>query len=942
MSENSTPAPLTLERDGASQSQRHLSGLDPETVGIDERGIKDWLAFAHAYSRKLTYYNLDNQPSDDWSKFLNAANLDGKDRRPHFVLFLAFLHLLRLSQGRLNRLTREHLDFYYRKFLSLEKQGAQPDRVNILATLSPGVAQALLPQGTLLDAGKDSLGEGLFYRTDEDLIVNRAQVKSLYSVFVDKKVTGIRQAREESVETQADPLLAMFRIVYGEPTAGDPLPLYNEKLEVNDNLLNRLRDLVNFVISKAEVGAIFTIQSPDSPNFDDNLKKDLGNKELDFSSFRDLVDTNNLDSLSAALQRVRAYFYCSLKDFALLMDVGTREKQTDFLKKPTPAEWDRVYAILAKAYAQKVYAGRRKKLSDLIGDGKPPQKDRLEAMLRLILGGTVLAADGLLRRLELYWPKEYEKALEQIKNGMKNESVSDFGKEDVVAGLELVWRNRKGVEPVAQKVEWLNLYATEDITSVKVADLSGTPRWRTFGQGRQALTKNQQPAHLLGWAIASPVFCLSQGERTIILTLVFKPDGYDSAKINELLKNKDKDSAANCPFQVEASSEKGWIVGRPTIESVDYFASEIKFKALKLKLVFDVSTPPIAALPDGESRWPIVRLLLRSGYMAHYPLFQALVLERVLIEATVKGLKDLRLENDNGPIQAGKPFEPFGFSPAVGSSFQFVHPELVVKRLDRLTLNLQWMKLPTDNNWANYYKNYPEISKDRSFTAKIDLVDHQSNKELVKNAALFKEDKAIDSQEITLAKKGKATDQDITAEEINQPPDYASFNLADPSSWPRYWRLKLNSPDFQHGNYAGVSAAQSIALATAIAASLKPGSTTTPSAANYQVNPPTPPPSNLSAWITGARWKSLWLRVICKFTAKARSGFITSTPLGWRKSSPNWTRGCIPSCRFTPTKGSCTSAWKALRHRRIWRCCSRWPKAAPTPIWSRSRWNGAI
>lgn len=993
-----------LERDGASQSQRHLSDLDPESVGIDERGIKDWLAFAHAYSQELAYYNLDNQPSGDWSGFLNPENLDGEKlsaqwqeierflteperfddagihRRPHFVLFLAFLHLLRLSQRRLNRLTREHLDFYYRKFLSLERQAAQPDRVNILAVLSPGVAQALLPQGTLLDAGKDSLGEGLFYRTDEKLTVNRAQVKSLYSVFVDKKVTGIRQAREECAKVNEDPLLAMFEIVYGEPTAGDRLPPYPPKQTLDSDFLGKLGDLVEFVgdglflglqefrnlmrlknsrnqsasddwklindtleiIGKAEIGPGFTIttQSPGLWDFDANLKRALNGKTLDFDSLpgglksmedlygqksRDDVQSfiknklhleldnftklmekkmevdrdwrivngllelagqlrlkntdfrlanpanspdfdqnfqaaldkpdfsrfallfssgnTDLDRFNTALQQVETYFYCSLEDFALLMEVGTREKQTDSSKKPTPAEWDRVYAVLASAYARKVYAGRCKKLSDLIGDGKRPQKDRLEAMLRLSLGETVLAADELLRRLELYWPEEYGKALEQIKNGMKDEGASDFGKEDVVAGLELAWRNREGIEPVAQKEEWLNLYATEDATSVKVADLSGTPRWRTFGQGRQVPGKDQPPAPLLGWAIASPMFCLSQGQRKVVLTLAFRADSFNQDKIGAFLEKPE-----NYPFQVEASGEKGWVVPDSVqIESIAYTPppgsppSQVPLQALRLTLGFGVSSPPIAALPGAESPWPLIRLLLRSvwkddvrggGYATPYSLFQSLALERVLIEASVVGLKDLRLENDNGPVQAGKPFEPFGFSPAAGSGFRFVHPELVVKRLDRLETNLEWMKVPAAN-LVTHYKNYPAVSANDSFTAKISLVDHQLNIKLVGEAALFDADDAGAAHKISLL--------DIPAKiQASRPgyayvPEFAPFGLADPASWPRYWCWELNAPDFQHGAYAQVAAAKSVALATSIAKGEKPN------AVDYQVNPPYTP-----------------------------------------------------------------------------------------------------
>lgn len=996
------PAFLTLERDGTSQSQRRLPSLDVETIGIDERSLEDWLAFAHAYSRELTYYNLDNQPSGDWSRFLNPVDLKDEElaaqwqeiqrfleepeqfddasiyRRPHFVLFLTFLHLLRLSQRRLNRLSREHLEFYYRKFLSLEKQAAQPDRVNVMATLSPGITQALLPQGTLLDAGKDSLEEELVYRTDDDLSVNRAQIKSLYSVFVDKKVTDIRHAWKESAKNNADPLLVTTKMVYSETAVSDRLPSYLAKktldsAELDRTWLNSLSDLVKFVgdqlflefqefrdlmrlkdnrnqsasadwklindtleiTGRSEIGSGFTIttQAPGLWDFDANLKRALNDKTPDFGSlpgdlksmediygqrlqddvqsfiksklhltmqqftnmmekkmavdkdwrivngflelagrrrlqdtgfhlpnpdnspnfdknFQDALDKpdlsrfaplfpptsgkTDLDGFNAALQQVETYFFCPLEDLAFLMDVG--KKQLESTKEPTSTELDRVCVILASAYTRKIYAGRRKKLSDLISDqtghDQISQKDRLADMLRLVAGERNLTANALLSRLEGYWPKDEVGALafNKIKAEIEDEAPS-FSPADwqaAVASLELAWRNREGVVPVAQKVEWLNLYATEDATSVKVADLSGTPRWRTFGQGRWALAA-QPPSHLVGWAIASPMFCLNQGERTITLTLVFHPDSYGSA-IEDLLK------AGDYPLQAEASSEKGWIVGTTTIESVDYFLTSKAppFKALKLTLSFGISTAPIAALPSGENRWPMIRLLLRSSYMAYYPVFQTLVLEHVLIEIDVKGLKDLWLENDNGPIPAGKPFEPFGFSPAAGSSFRFTHPELVVKRLNQMTLSLEWMKVPA-KELATYYENYPNDAEagftNKSFTAKASFVDHRLEIPLTEKAMLFDED-ARKTHEVRIA------DIPTLIEDSHYiyRPEYASLNWADSLSWSRYWGLELNSPDFQHGNYAQVAAAKSIKLADDIAkkqvgTDLK----------QYQVNPPYTP-----------------------------------------------------------------------------------------------------
>ncbi len=977
------PTPLSLERDGAGQSQRRLPNLAPKTAGIDERTLTDWLAFAQAYSRELKYYNLGNKPDGDWRKFLNPGNLDEQElpahwqeiesflanpdsfddtcvhRRPHLVLFLAFLHLLRLSQQRLNLLTRQHLDFYYQKFLALEKQAAQPDSVIILAKPSADVPMALLPAGTWLEAGKDSQGDELFYRTGENLEVNQAQVKHLYSVFVDKKVTGIRQAREACLATGGDPLLAMFGIVYG-----DPLPLWSGK-ELDGVLLAYLGEMVDFVdvrlhldfqafrnlmriknsrneSASADWGLIngkleiigqavrksqdFKIDPPYSPDFNTNLETALKGKpdysvlpnditsmedvyaqsdrplvekefiikqlhltkdqfktmmdrkmevdndwrivngllegagqrqrgdpdyrlvmenstqfdanlksavgELDFSAFKAIFEVNgtpgDLDRFNTSLQQIEAYFSCTLEDFTQLMDAEKRENQTDAKNrpKPTSADWARVYATLAAIFA-------RKKLNEL-KTGNKSQKEVLEAMLRLALGEPTLAIDKLLSHLAAYRPED--DAFVAIRTALLDEkSTPDLNEQDwkaVIDTLGQAWRKRVGDDLIANQEEWLNLYATEDATNMKVDNSGGTPRWRTFGQRRQASAKDQAQIPLLGWSIASPVFCLSQGQRDVTLTLVFQGDNYDNNKINDLL-----DDSTNYPFQIEAGSEKGWVTpatvsivsGDFSIENgwatpvkkTDSFSSlpqKNSLKALRLTLGFDVTVPPLAALPGTESRWPLIRILLRpaskENASAPYPLFQRLVLERVLIHAAVDGLQDLRMENDEGSLAAGKPFEPFGVSPSAGSRFEFVHPELVIKRLDKLEATLQWMKVP-DDNLVTYYKNYPDITDDKKFSAKISLVDHRLEIPLEDTAALFK---AVASNEHTICISGIPAIIETERPGYAYVPELAPFNLAEPATWQRYWRFELNGPDFQHGNYARVSAQKSIEFAAAVAA----------------------------------------------------------------------------------------------------------------------------
>lgn len=112
---------------------------------------------------------------------------------PHMALLLAFLQLLGHARDHLNTLTEAHLDFYYRRVLGLEPRQADPDRVHLVFELAKRFESHSLAADTALKAGKDAGGVELLYATDEEIVVNRAQLDpdhGLKTLFVDKAEDG--------------------------------------------------------------------------------------------------------------------------------------------------------------------------------------------------------------------------------------------------------------------------------------------------------------------------------------------------------------------------------------------------------------------------------------------------------------------------------------------------------------------------------------------------------------------------------------------------------------------------------------------------------------------------------------------------------------------------------------------------------------------------------
>ena len=195
-----------LKSDGTNQDQRLLAALDPGNIKIDDRGIKEILNFIYGLSKEINFFNINNDPDGDWRSFFNyfidpvteeviftekdiLRTLDSKhDFDPHFALFLAFLKLFQFAQKDINSITRSRLNFYYKEVLRLNNKAAVPDKVHLILELAKNIANHKIAAGTTFKATKTGDSTPL-YKTDTEIVINKANIKSLKSVFLDKQGT---------------------------------------------------------------------------------------------------------------------------------------------------------------------------------------------------------------------------------------------------------------------------------------------------------------------------------------------------------------------------------------------------------------------------------------------------------------------------------------------------------------------------------------------------------------------------------------------------------------------------------------------------------------------------------------------------------------------------------------------------------------------------------
>ncbi len=108
-----------------------------------------------------------------------------KSHAPHLGLLFAFLQLFRRFQLDLNKVSVRHLEFFYNKVLGIQARKLTPDQAHLVFEIQKHLDNKLLSKGLLFKNGKDSRNNDIFFRLEEDIVVDKAQVESLRTLYLD-------------------------------------------------------------------------------------------------------------------------------------------------------------------------------------------------------------------------------------------------------------------------------------------------------------------------------------------------------------------------------------------------------------------------------------------------------------------------------------------------------------------------------------------------------------------------------------------------------------------------------------------------------------------------------------------------------------------------------------------------------------------------------------
>jgi hypothetical protein len=252
-------------------------------------------------------------------------------------------------------------------------------------------------------------------------------------------------------------------------------------------------------------------------------------------------------------------------------------------------------------------------------------------------------------------------------------------------------------------------------------------KWWPFGH-YNAPDYPELPDARVGFALASQVLEMKEGERNVRLTIEFinSPASFPVSMLTENI-------------EIWCSGEKGWLgpfnlqsqVSEEGGETI--YSSGLNVATKKLTLAFQVpkdEKPVVAYDPEihgenFEAGLPVCRVLIQTEDEEGHALYRRLVekeVKSVTVNVDVRRIESLELESDIGTLNAAKPFYPFGTQPVKYSNFYIGYAELFKKEWKNFDIEIGWKNTPekkSDNDaFVDLYFAYRKSDQYKSSPSK--------------------------------------------------------------------------------------------------------------------------------------------------------------------------------------------------------------------------------
>lgn len=614
MTEQHSPSLHPLRRDGTTQQQRQQEALLPENTLIDERSLFDMLRYLHKYAPLLRYYNLSNIPVGDWVDFIennptcSLALFSAIDLQANKRAFNKQVNAIRANEDK----PPCNIEESYNNLFKINNPLCK--LVEQLGFLYQHAIEGQKLHTILADV-KDILEE----------IIELAPPKSGIAQFVN--FAFAEAVKRPGRRIQQNPIVQ--ENIQGDTQEEDQFSLV-EKSTV-----------------PKWVGLWF--QAPDQKKIVHLKEQSTSAEDLQQAVKRTAHKMNQLHKTALFItENIEEYLRDTLEKYSahqphlalLLTFLHLFKHAQDDLNTLTARHLNFYYREILHLHPKPEQAD---KVHLVFEAAKHLSRYKLDKNTLVTAGND---SDG---KNLLYATDE--------------ELVVNKARVDEKQGLKTVFvkKENEQVDEIIKSVHAAHVANSEKGNGEKIENKEGT--WATFGN-------KDMPKAKMGFAVASPMFLLAEGERCI--TIYFIVDA--TSEIPEQLvsiTNKLIDR-----IKVYASGEKEWIPLH-----LKNIAADRTEKIIGFSLTLENDQSAITGYNDKtlqqgfQTTDPIVKFEFIDPENATedsffpYDFFKDIKLVNLEIEIKVNGVKNLILENDLGVLNPAKPFMPFGPIPKKGVDF---------------------------------------------------------------------------------------------------------------------------------------------------------------------------------------------------------------------------------------------------------------------------------
>lgn len=354
------------------------------------------------------------------------------------------------------------------------------------------------------------------------------------------------------------------------------------------------------------------------------------------------------------------------------------------------------------------------------GDFNRLTERHLQFFYRQVLQLTEQEAVPDTAHLSIELAKHVDKHSIEAGTGFKD--GKDNNKTDVIfSAVEETVLNRAGIADIRtlffpMPANPQAAYCPPELTPIDKVELNVPLTKKNLGKNFASFGYNEGEKATFGFVLGDHVLHLAEGKRTIILKLLFDATVVPSEADFEAF------------FECSVTTAKKWLA-IPSLKAT-IKPQEGNRNLVEIKFTLEPDEAAIVPLADSKlnpygTEFPLLRVKLKTyekGYRNFYQSLKTLQIRKIKLRAEVdQVLKNINLQNDEGPINVTKTFQPFGTSARY--FFYVQHPDWANKKITCVKLKLYFDELSLPVNLSPIYTTY--YGKDGRFDRNEVLIKSQ-------------------------------------------------------------------------------------------------------------------------------------------------------------------------------------------------------------------------